>query len=285
MTQIAVELTGSEESAEESVIVSREDPVWRRELYINPMLTGNSDRQVSGHLCQCGKIETIRKRVMSYFVRRMTLEDIPQVAEIDREAFPTDWPPPSFKREIQSHMVRYLVAVEKNDRNVTDGLAEASSRSVWGGLFSRVGDLLSKRQSSGNGARDKIVGYVAMWLMVDESHLTSIAVRKSYQRHGVGELLLLSIAKLSVQMKAQVLTLETRVSNAPAQALYEKYGFKKVGLRRRYYSDNREDAIIMTTDSLTSAPYRAKLLDLERKYCERYGALKLSFELVDLPVR
>lgn len=222
---------------------------------------------------------------MSYIVRRMTSEDIPQVAEIDREAFPTDWPPPSFKREIQSHMVRYLVVVEDNDRNVAEGLAEASSKSVWGGLFSRVGDLLGRRQSSGNLTREKVVGYVAMWLMVDESHLTSIAVRKSHQRHGVGELLLLSIAKLSIEMKAQVLTLETRVSNTPAQALYEKYGFRKVGLRRRYYSDNREDAVIMTTDSLTSAPYQARLFELERKYCARYGAPKLSLHSANLPAQ
>lgn len=241
--------------------------------------------RVGSHLCECGKIETIRKRAMSYIVRGMTLEDIPQVAAIDREAFPTDWPPPSFKRELQSHMVRYLVAVEENDQNGTDGQAEACSRSVWGGLFSRVGDLLSRRQSQSEGTREKIVGYVAMWLMVDESHLTTIAVRKSHQRQGVGELLLLSITKLSVEMRAQVLTLETRVSNTPAQMLYEKYGFKKVGLRRRYYSDNREDAVVMTTASLTSPPYQTRLLELERKYCERYGAPKLSFQLVDLPAR
>jgi ribosomal-protein-alanine N-acetyltransferase len=72
-------------------------------------------------------------------------------------------------------------------------------------------------------------------------------------------------------MKASLVTLETRVSNASAQALYEKYGFNRVGTRRRYYSDNGEDAVIMTTESITSPAFQARFGELERKYIEKYG--------------
>lgn len=221
---------------------------------------------------------------MPYFVRRMTAEDIPQVSQIDREAFPTEWPPPSFRRELDSHLVRYLVAVEENHQTGEGQPAEQESRSGFGGLLSRVSDLIIRRQFSSGVTPDKVVGYVAIWLMVDESHLTSIAVRKDCQRQGIGELLLFAVSQLSVELKAQVMTLETRVSNTAAQALYEKYGFKKVGLRRRYYSDNREDAIIMTTDSLSSAAHQSRLRDLEQRYCARYGPPKLCFQLANSPV-
>jgi len=220
---------------------------------------------------------------MPYVVRRMTQEDIPQVSGIDREAFPTEWPPPSFRRELSSHMVRYLVAVEENHRNDESQSIEDMPKGRFVALFSKVSDLVTRRQLSSDSAQDRIVGYVAIWLMVDESHLTSIAVKRDRQRQGVGELLLLSVTRLSIEMKAQVMTLETRVSNTPAQALYEKYGFKKVGLRRRYYSDNREDALIMTTDSLSSAAFRSRLSELEQRYCERYGAPELRLQLADSP--
>jgi ribosomal-protein-alanine N-acetyltransferase len=219
---------------------------------------------------------------MPYVVRRMTLEDISQVSEIDREAFPTEWPPPSFRRELQSHMVRYLVAVEDNEQIRQVRSVRNTSGGRFGTWFSRVGELITRRQLSSL-TQDRIVGYVAIWMMVDESHLTSIAVRKDFRRHGIGELLLLSVTRLSIEMKADVVTLETRVSNTAAQALYEKYGFKKVGLRRRYYSDNHEDALIMTTDKLASASYQSRLHDLEQRYSERYGPPKLRLQLADSP--
>lgn len=220
---------------------------------------------------------------MPYSVRRMRSEDISQVSEIDREAFPTEWPPPSFRRELDSHLVRYLVAIQENELREGVPSEGNSSRGRVGNLFSKVGDLIIRRTSSGGQIPDRVVGYAAMWLMVDESHLTSIAVRKACQRNGIGELLLLSITRLSIEMKAQVVTLETRVSNTAAQALYEKYGFEKVGLRRRYYSDNREDAVIMTTDKLTSAAYQTRLRELEQRYCEKYGPPRLQFQLASSP--
>ncbi|MFC1925787.1 ribosomal protein S18-alanine N-acetyltransferase, partial [Chloroflexota bacterium] len=115
-----------------------------------------------------------------------------------------------------------------------------------------------------------ILGYASMWLMVDEAHLTSIAVRETHRRRGVGELLLISIIDLAMHLKAQIVTLEVRSSNLAAQALYEKYGFIEVGLRRGYYSDDGEDAVIMTAENIASAFYQARLEDLRHR-CGRRG--------------
>ena len=131
---------------------------------------------------------------MGYTIRRMAVEDISQVSELDREAFPTEWPPPSFKRELNNPLIRYLVAL---DDSVTPSgsteVTEHKTNGTWGRLLSRVRHLLAKGHFSNNVSippdRKNIVGYVAIWLMVDEAHLTSIAVRKTHRRQGIGELL------------------------------------------------------------------------------------------------
>jgi len=214
---------------------------------------------------------------MGYTVRPMNADDISQVSAIDREAFPTEWPPPSFKRELSSSMVRYLVAQDQSRRIVSDVNTLSPKSGMWELLVAKMRHVLGRNDGAANVATVQdmpfILGYASIWMMVDESHLTSIAVRKSHHHQGIGELLLIAVVKLSLQMKAQVVTLEVRASNRSAQALYAKYGFKNVGIRRRYYTDNSEDAVIMTTDKITSPAYQAKLRELEAKYLERHKAL------------
>jgi ribosomal-protein-alanine N-acetyltransferase len=212
---------------------------------------------------------------MRYFVRPMNADDIPQVSAIDREAFPTEWPPPSFKRELASSMVRYLVASDESQAAGLDAEGPAPRKTAWESLVARMKHMVGRNHSSpgpASGDRRLIVGYASIWMMVDESHLTSIAVRKSHQRLGIGELLLMDVIRLSMQLKAEVVTLEARASNHSAQALYAKYGFKTVGIRRRYYTDNSEDAVIMTTDKISSPGYQALLRELEARYADSHPA-------------
>ena len=108
-------------------------------------------------------------------------------------------------------------------------------------------------------------------LMVDEAHLISIAVREEYRRLGIGELLLISIADLAAKLKARIITLEVRASNIAAQRLYYKYGLDLVGLRPCYYSDNGEDAVLMTAENITSASFRARLQQLRQAYSRKWG--------------
>jgi len=94
------------------------------------------------------------------------------------------------------------------------------------------------------------VAYGGIWLMVDEAHVTTFAVDPRYRRRRIGERLLLALLDLARDRQAREATLEVRLSNLPARRLYEKYGFRPVGIRPRYYSDNQEDALIMTTEPL-----------------------------------
>ena len=210
---------------------------------------------------------------MAYYMRNMRKEDVPQVNKIDREAFPTQWPPPDYRRELQNPLARLFVACEDNPeaaepemeipREDISGLAPRIKR-WW-----RQNRFFGKEppQSSGH----CIIGFASMWVMADEARITNIAVRQSYQRQGIGELLLISIIDLAIELKASIATLEVRVSNLLAQSLYHKYGFTQVGLRRNYYTDNREDALLMSTESITSAPFQAHFQQLKRDHAQKYG--------------
>lgn len=149
------------------------------------------------------------------YLRPMNREDIPQVTEIDREAFPNQWPPANYERELKNGLAHYIVAGDK------------------GGQY--------------------IKGFAGLWMLVDEAHITNIAVREKHRRRGIGEGLLIGIIELAIELGAQLITLEVRASNSEAQKLYAKYGFVRVGLRRGYYTDNREDAVLMSIEDVKSA--------------------------------
>ena len=99
--------------------------------------------------------------------------------------------------------------------------------------------------------------------MVDEAHITTIAMHPDYRRRGLGEFMLVGLIDIAYSISAKWVTLEVRVSNYSAQNLYRKYGFREAGLRHRYYSDNQEDALIMWTDEINSPAYKQKFQDLK----------------------
>jgi ribosomal-protein-alanine N-acetyltransferase len=124
--------------------------------------------------------------------------------------------------------------------------------------------------------KEYLVGIAGFWIMVDEAHITTLATRNAYRRQGIGERLLLQIIEMAAGLHADVVTLEVRVSNKQAQALYDKYGFRKVGTRRAYYTDNGEDAVIMTTDPLGSSDSNSRLQQLKRAHEQKWGIFKES---------
>jgi ribosomal-protein-alanine N-acetyltransferase len=107
--------------------------------------------------------------------------------------------------------------------------------------------------------------------MADEAHLANIAVREAYRHQGMGERLLIASIQLAIEHNARFITLEVRASNKIAQALYRKYGLIEVGTRRSYYLDNKEDAVIMTAEGITSAPYAKRFQDLKQVHTQRWG--------------
>jgi ribosomal-protein-alanine N-acetyltransferase len=191
-------------------------------------------------------------------LRTMQSEDIPQIMDIERQSFPTMWPQSAYQKELKNKMARYFVAVEAEEGDAGDGAASAGRPAVRRLVQRFFGGL------PGEGAQaERVLGFVGLWCMMGEGHIVTIAVRDEWRRQGIGELLLVAALDAAVEAVQDVVTLEYRVSNAAARALYEKYGFAQVGVRARYYSDNHEDAVLMTTPPLRSSAFR-RILD-ERK--------------------
>jgi ribosomal-protein-alanine N-acetyltransferase len=160
----------------------------------------------------------------------MTFDDLPAVHAIERASFAVPWPDDAYRNELTTNrLASYVVAR----------------------------------------AHDAVVGFAGLWVMVDEAHITTFAVDPRWRRRGVGERLLLALLDLSVARRAREATLEVRLSNFPARRLYEKYGFRPVGIRPRYYSDNGEDALIMTTDPFGSPAMRDRLVALRAALDQR----------------
>jgi ribosomal-protein-alanine N-acetyltransferase len=124
---------------------------------------------------------------------------------------------------------------------------------------------------------ERIVGFVGMWFMVDDAHIVTIAVEEERRRMGLGEMLLIAATELAQRRNQEVLTLECRASNLAAQALYEKYGFRKVGVRKRYYTDNDEDALIMTTFPIQGDEFKGEFERLRTAWAARRGAPRIEF--------
>jgi ribosomal-protein-alanine N-acetyltransferase len=145
----------------------------------------------------------------------MRFADVEQVHEIERLSFATPWPAHAFEQELRGNrLARYVVA------------------------RTPLGD------------QEKVIGFAGVWLMVDEAHITTFGVHPDWRRQGVGRRLLLRLVDLSIELRAARMTLEVRVSNTAAQALYHRFGFVITGTRPRYYSDDGEDAFVMTTPDL-----------------------------------
>ena len=158
-------------------------------------------------------------------ISAMTVDDLAAVQDVERASFPIPWPANAFRHELtQNRNARYVVVRED----------------------------------------DRVVAYAGVWLMVDEAHITTFAVHPDARRRRIGERLLQRLFEIAAELAAEWLTLEVRASNIAAQKLYEKYGFRRAGVRRRYYSDNGEDALIMWTERLGDRAVKERLTELRR---------------------
>lgn len=153
----------------------------------------------------------VREPIGAHLVhfRPMQMDDIPAICQIEQESFPTPWTAGAFQNELTNNQfARYLVVEVENE----------------------------------------VAGYGGMWLIMEEAHVTNIAIREKYRGRKLGELLLREMQRTASFYGIVRMTLEVRPSNTIAQRLYEKMGFQSVGVRRGYYTDNKEDALIMWAD-------------------------------------
>ncbi len=204
---------------------------------------------------------------MYYFIDPMRESDLGRVQEIERQSFSTPWSAATYLRELRSQeQCRYIVARSSNGPPRTLG-GEAAPRRSW--LASVLPGLFGAPSTP---SPYPVVGYGGIWLTVDEGHITTIATAPEVRGRGVGELVLNGLIDAARELGAHLLTLEVRVSNVVAQKLYLKYGFEARGTRRRYYTDNNEDALIMWTGAINSPEYLRRLHKLRTQLAERLRA-------------
>jgi [ribosomal protein S18]-alanine N-acetyltransferase len=202
---------------------------------------------------------------MRFDIEEMRADHIPAISAIDRAVYPIPWPVHSYRSELHNRSAYYVVACRVDADAHVDHPAEVGAGASGGpttGLLSRLTRLLRPGTTLTTAEEielRRVVGYSGLWLMVNEAHVTTIAVAPEYQGRGLGELLLTSLIDKAIELNALCLTLEVRVSNHVAQSLYRKYTFRETGLRRRYYSDNGEDAHIMTTEDVDTPHFQAVL--------------------------
>ncbi len=200
---------------------------------------------------------------LAFRVDAMQPDDIGAVMEIEQVSFSAPWSARAYDYELHyNDMAHYFVArpqaadfaaIERRNH----GENEDSHPPFWQRVFSRPKSVRVAEHQ-----QPPIVGYGGMWLMVDEAHISTLAAHPDWRGQGVGELLLLAMVDRAAEIGATVVTLEVRVSNSAAQALYRKYGFEVAGRRKGYYSDDGEDALIMSTPSITTASYTRRIHEL-----------------------
>lgn len=150
-------------------------------------------------------------------VRRMAVEDLEQVQTIDQRSFNMPWPLRSFRFQLEDNPAALLWVAEVDD------------------------------------PQPKVVGAIVTWLLVDEVHIATISVHPDYRRRGIATRLLCTALEENARLGGVEATLEVREHNLAAQKLYHRFGFREVGRRKRYYEDNGEDALILTTYNLQDA--------------------------------
>ncbi|WP_209020120.1 ribosomal protein S18-alanine N-acetyltransferase [Jeotgalibacillus proteolyticus] len=138
--------------------------------------------------------------------RLMTLKDIDLVMQVERESFSVPWSREAFENELMINQFAKYILMEKEN---------------------------------------EVIGYCGLWLIMDEAHITNIAIVPKLRGQKLGELLMQEVISMARNAGAKTITLEVRISNLVARSLYQKLGFLEGGIRKNYYSDNQEDALVM----------------------------------------
>jgi len=162
--------------------------------------------------------------VVGLAIRAMRADDIPRVMAIDSLSFPNPWPESTYRFEISGNPSAHLLVLE----------VEAEQ------------------------GRMQVIGFAGFWFIIDEAHISTLAIHPDWRRRGLSQVLLRALLREAAWSGALSATLEVRLGNRVAQRLYERHGFAVVGRRLGYYSDNSEDALLMTTHEFDFPPAETK---------------------------
>ena len=162
---------------------------------------------------------------MNIHIKRTDKSHLNDIIEIEALSYgPHHWSYEAFEGEIENNLGYYICALDDNE---------------------------------------KVLGYLGLLCVIDEAHITTLAVHPDFRRHHIAQILLLNMLDYCYSEKIKYITLEVRTSNIPAQKLYEKFGFSSLGVRKQYYQDNNEDAIIMWTQNIFNESYKQLVDDIK----------------------
>ena len=165
-------------------------------------------------------------------IEPMRYADVEAVARIERRCYPTPWNPNAYYTELSNRSASYFVAR----------------------------------------AEGQVVGYAGMWVIMDEAHITTIAVEPEHRGLKIGERLLVALLEDAIYRGGSRASLEVREHNVVAQNLYRKYLFRDAAIRKNYYSDNNENALVMWVDDIRDLDYQENLGELKRQLHLSYHA-------------
>jgi [ribosomal protein S18]-alanine N-acetyltransferase len=202
-----------------------------------------------------------------YVIEPMTIEDLSEVHAVEVQSVPTPWPISAYRRELNNPQGNYYLVCRWRPPEGT--MAERAVERQARGLFP-----LFHRQPERPGPplHAPICGFAGMWVQMDEAHVTIIGVAPAHRGRGVGEYIFTALIDEAMRRNATWITLEVRVSNLRAQGLYAKYGFSVQGTRRRYYSDDGEDAYVMASPPANTAAYHEQYRALRKANHARIAA-------------
>ncbi len=196
---------------------------------------------------------------MPYVIEPMTIDDLAEVHAVEVQSVPTPWPISAYRRELNNPQGNYYVVCRW--RSPEGSMVEQAAERQGRGLF----PIFHRQQERpGPPAHAPIVGFAGMWVQMDEAHVTIIGVAPAHRGRGVGDYIFTALIDEAMRRNATWITLEVRVSNLRAQNLYAKYGFSVQGTRRRYYSDDGEDAYVMSSSPANTTAYREHYAALRR---------------------
>ncbi|MBN18381.1 MAG: ribosomal-protein-alanine N-acetyltransferase [Chloroflexi bacterium] len=180
-------------------------------------------------------------------IKLMKNKHIDDCEKLDKKIFNSNSSRTDFNKELNKNNTEYFILIMEDKINISLTLSKVKFYI----LHILLKSFFSKYQTE-----FKIVGYIGLWYVLDEVHIVSIAVDNDYRSCGLGEFLMIGAIDSAINNSSELLTLEVRVSNHKAQKLYSKFGFKQKGVRKNYYLDDREDALIMTTESILNSNYQ-----------------------------
>ena len=188
----------------------------------------------------------------------MIQKDLHQVSVVEKDSFPELFPPTAFSKELKRQNSIFLVA--ELDESKTEASCFLPGQWNQRKANDETNKVYQNKYTGWTLGQGFIVGILGLWNMANEGHIVTLAVRRDYRKLGVGGAILLNCLRICFEKSFINVTLEVRASNKSAQSLYLKHGFKTVGVRKNYYTDDGEDALIMTTPNTNSFDY-ATILD------------------------